>query len=343
MPLFDFLKRLLGKAHPPVPDNPHPVVPSGLAKGGREKGTVVWFHSAKGFGFIRRSSGADIFVHFSQIQSEGFRDLKEGEFVEFEVERGKKGLSATKVTKYSPEDTEPEKSTSAPLEYLALAAFGDTLKLASITPDGSYRFLDSEDNLHNILYIYTSETRALEDAVKELEELINSKTTKEADLQAFFERNPDFVKNDDYKQAHPHVVLTREEDGPLIPDFVLEPLDQSRLCDVLELKLPSAQVFVMKDNRSRFSAAVLEAAAQLRQYSLYFDERRQRETIHEKYGLLAYKPRLFVIIGRRGTVSPIDLRTIELDTPQLQLRTYDDVVVRMRSKLAAMRDGRWRH
>jgi len=64
----------------------------------RETGTVKWFNGAKGFGFIEREEGDDVFVHFSAIQGEGFRNLEEGQKVEFNVEQGQKGLQATNVT-----------------------------------------------------------------------------------------------------------------------------------------------------------------------------------------------------------------------------------------------------
>lgn len=64
----------------------------------REQGTVKWFNDAKGYGFIQRSSGDDVFVHFSAIKGEGYRSLKEGSTVEFEVEQGPKGLQAVNVT-----------------------------------------------------------------------------------------------------------------------------------------------------------------------------------------------------------------------------------------------------
>lgn len=63
------------------------------------RGTVKWFNEAKGFGFIAQENGEDVFVHFSQIQDEGFKTLAEGEQVEFEVVRGPKGLSANRVRK----------------------------------------------------------------------------------------------------------------------------------------------------------------------------------------------------------------------------------------------------
>jgi cold shock protein len=62
-----------------------------------ETGTVKWFNDAKGFGFISRESGGDVFVHYSDVQGSGFRSLQEGQRVEFTVEQGDKGPKATNV------------------------------------------------------------------------------------------------------------------------------------------------------------------------------------------------------------------------------------------------------
>jgi CspA family cold shock protein len=64
-----------------------------------ERGTVKWFNGAKGYGFISRNSGEDVFVHFRAIVGEGYRSLNEGDNVEFQVEQGPKGLQATNVSK----------------------------------------------------------------------------------------------------------------------------------------------------------------------------------------------------------------------------------------------------
>ena len=64
----------------------------------REKGTVKWFNERKGFGFIERESGSDIFVHFSAIKDSGFKTLKDGQSVEFIVVSNEKGESAEEVT-----------------------------------------------------------------------------------------------------------------------------------------------------------------------------------------------------------------------------------------------------
>lgn len=64
----------------------------------RIQGTVKWFNGGKGYGFIAREGGEDVFVHFSAIQGDGYRSLEEGQRVEFSVEKGPKGLQAASVT-----------------------------------------------------------------------------------------------------------------------------------------------------------------------------------------------------------------------------------------------------
>jgi CspA family cold shock protein len=63
----------------------------------RVTGTVKWFNASKGYGFLAREGGPDVFVHFSAIQSDGFKTLNEGQQVEFEIEQGPKGLQAANV------------------------------------------------------------------------------------------------------------------------------------------------------------------------------------------------------------------------------------------------------
>lgn len=65
----------------------------------RYKGTVKWFNNAKGFGFIGREDGPDVFVHFSAIQIDGYKSLQEGDPVEFEIVEGQKGPQADNVTR----------------------------------------------------------------------------------------------------------------------------------------------------------------------------------------------------------------------------------------------------
>jgi cold shock protein len=64
----------------------------------KEQGTVKWFNASKGYGFIQRQTGEDVFVHFSAIMMDGYKSLNEGQAVEFEVKKGPKGLQAENVT-----------------------------------------------------------------------------------------------------------------------------------------------------------------------------------------------------------------------------------------------------
>lgn len=68
-----------------------------MTTNGKEQGTVKWFNASKGYGFIQRQSGEDVFVHYSAIQGEGYRNLQEGATVEFEVRKGPKGFQAENV------------------------------------------------------------------------------------------------------------------------------------------------------------------------------------------------------------------------------------------------------
>ena len=82
-----------GTSPPPEED----VQKEGLVE--RLKGTVKWFNNAKGYGFIGRADGPDVFVHYSAISSEGYKSLQEGDQVEFEITEGQKGPQAANVTK----------------------------------------------------------------------------------------------------------------------------------------------------------------------------------------------------------------------------------------------------
>src|SRR5260370_4281626 len=112
-----------------------------------------------------------------------------------------------------------------------------------------------------------------------------TKEVSEAEYQRFFEDNPSFLTSDDHIEARADVYLSRDGASTLKPDFVLKPLDPQPTSDLLELKLPSAQVYVLKSRRERLSQAVMEASAQLLDYARYFDDARNREFIQGTYGL----------------------------------------------------------
>lgn len=217
----------------------------------------------------------------------------------------------------------------------------DQLRLVTIQADGTVRFLDSHSQTHDLLYIASLEIQGWKSLIEELEDMINSATITEADLQDFFERNPRLLCGDAYEAAHPHIILQRPDAGPLIPDFVLKPPNENALCDLLELKLPKAKLVVGQSNRRRLSAALLEACAQLREYRDYFEVQVNRDAIEEIYGLRFYRPKMIVVIGKRSDYLANDLRRAETDVPQLNITTYDDVLDRAKARIrAAKRSNR---
>jgi predicted RNA-binding Zn-ribbon protein involved in translation (DUF1610 family) len=217
-------------------------------------------------------------------------------------------------------------------EAWGIGIFENKIKPISLTKDGQYQFLDNCTWLHHIIYTATKEALILHSAIEELEYLLNQAKIKETTLQDFFERNPALLLGYDYRKAHPHINLVRA-DGPLIPDFMLEPIGQEELCDILDLKLPTEKIYIEQKNRERYSATVLEACAQLREYNNYFDQESNRKLIYKTYGLKAYKPKMVVVIGRKSNLDPLVTRRIETDIPQLVLKTYDDILVRAKTKL----------
>lgn len=219
-------------------------------------------------------------------------------------------------------------------EYWGIGFFEGKFKPLRLFKDGQYQHLDEATWLHNILFTQATELLHLSHAVEELEHLMNQVNIKETTFQDFFERNPTLLLNYEYKHAHLHIILSREE-GSLIPDFMLEPLGQNTLCDILDLKLPTAKIFVPQKNRERFSAAVFDAYAQLREYNNYFEQSTNRDLIYQTYRLKAYKPKMIVVMGRRCDtgIDPLLARRIETDVPHLILRTYDDILERAKSRL----------
>ena len=226
----------------------------------------------------------------------------------------------------------PDYENGVEEDFIGIGIFDNKIRIVSMSKDGQYKFVDGTEKFHNILYVASADALAIKSAIEELEYLMNDPKSTEQALQEFFERNQKLIINDEYKKAHSHIALTKE-DGDLIPDFLLEPLDQNSLCDILDLKLPTAKIHILQKNRIRYSTAVMEACAQLREYNNYFDEKNNRERILREYGLLAYKPKMIVIIGRKGSIDPISVKKMQTDFLQLTLRTYDDVLIRAKARL----------
>ncbi|SHN02064.1 protein of unknown function [Cryptosporangium aurantiacum] len=199
--------------------------------------------------------------------------------------------------------------------------------------DGTVKLAGSAGQVHNLLYVVTAQTLQWRNRIKELEDLINSPQVREHDLQLFFEQNPDFLFGDAYESAYPQIVLQRELEGPLIPDFALKPTNTNALCDLLEIKLPKVKLIRESPNRVRLSSAIMEACAQLREYRDYFEDAERRKAVQREYGLQFFRPRMIVLIGQRRGHSSMGMRKAETDVPSLSIVTYDDILERAKARL----------
>jgi hypothetical protein len=169
--------------------------------------------------------------------------------------------------------------------------------------------------------------------ILELEELINNPLVKEPELQRFFEDHPHFFRMWDFRDVYPHVYLTREEEGPLVPDFILVNPEVHR-ATVIDLKLPSAKVVTRRPNRDRFTATVDEARAQLLEYRDWFEDKHNRQKLKDRFGMEVYRPRIGVVIGaNREFRDALQRQKLASRYPDLEIVTYDDVLLHAQRRL----------
>lgn len=182
-------------------------------------------------------------------------------------------------------------------------------------------------------YVIANATRSyLRQEIEEFEHLINSPRTNERDIQKFLEAHPKFLLGQKYQTIHSQVVLDRETQGSLIPDFLLQPFGK-QFCDIVDLKLPGAPVIVGGQNRTRFSSAIAEAAAQLRTYRDYFDDASHRNAVLKKHGVSAYRPKLAVFVGRSSSLDEMAYRQVGDGLTDVEVVTYDDLIDRAKNFL----------
>jgi hypothetical protein len=161
--------------------------------------------------------------------------------------------------------------------------------------------------------------------IEELEELIGNPKAREADFQRFFDRHPHFLRRCDYREVFTQVHLCRPE-GDLIPDFILTNRDLQRAA-IVELKLPAARLVRHQDNRTRFSAAVMEARSQLLTYREWFRQKENREMLKQMVGMEVYEPALSVVIGRASEFQcDYDRQSLASQNPDIEVMTYDDIL-----------------
>ena len=171
------------------------------------------------------------------------------------------------------------------------------------------------------------------DEIRMLEGLLNDQHTKERDLQRFFEQHPSFLRGLNYKNIYPQLVLQRDDGSQLKPDFILEPFEGG-WCDILDIKLPKQKIIVGRGDRKALASGIHEVVAQLREYAAYFEERKHRTYVQEKYGLRVYKPRLVALVGRDlAQMSSPQLRRAMTHYENCQILTFDDLITHSKNRL----------
>jgi anti-anti-sigma factor len=228
-----------------------------------------------------------------------------------------------------------------PLISFALSSSDGKFVLMPIHTASVFRIRDGKNfrdkGMLALLSIIARATRTfLREEIEEFEFLVNKDGVNELELQRFLEKHPDFLLGSDYNRVHPSITLYREE-GSLIPDFMLEPHWSHTTCDLLDLKLPTERIIVGSENRQGFSAAVMKALYQLREYHDYFENRENRNRILEMHGISAYKPKLYVVIGRSQFIDPLIRAKAESDHKQLRLYTYDEILLRAKYRILQSR------
>lgn len=175
--------------------------------------------------------------------------------------------------------------------------------------------------------------KAFSKDIQELERIINADKIRESAVEQLLRRNPLFLRGLNYTQAFFQVILPQSHESDLRPDIIAKPVG-SDWWDVIDLKLPNAPVLVGRDNRVSLSAALTEAAAQLREYSAFFDQQRIVRYVEEKYGFKCHKPKLVVIIGRDPLRFTEDQKRRALTAyPNLEVVTYDRLLKSARQLL----------
>jgi hypothetical protein len=164
------------------------------------------------------------------------------------------------------------------------------------------------------------------DEIAELEEMIRNLKASEKDFQKYFEAHPHFFRRWDYREVYSQVCLTRDEEGPLIPDFILTN-PEIQEATIVELKLPKPKLIRRQENRDRFADAVMEARSQLLEYRDWFEDKGNRNNRTGKMSMEIFRPRLAVVIGRSADFRcAIDRQKLAASTPDIDVVTYDDIV-----------------
>lgn len=175
------------------------------------------------------------------------------------------------------------------------------------------------------IYVASRDSIVYPEEFEELRGLALDPSTKEADIQHFFELHPKFLLGGRYSGIRPQFVLQHEDGGKLIPDFFLKPIG-SEWWDILDLKLPKVPLFVGRRGRMRLSAEVRRSIAQMLEYREFFEDYRNREVIAAS-GIQCFRPSLILLIGMdHEGIDPLDVRRVLDRETTVSVKTYRELL-----------------
>jgi len=198
--------------------------------------------------------------------------------------------------------------------------------------DGSWTFVDGVSLLPSKFYFITFSRWG--QILKELEALVNDPKTKEADLQNFFEANPELFTEDNYDRIIPQAsIVVNDNETPWRADFVLTPIKQTELAKIIELKLPAINLINKpKSGHFSFSAKILKAIAQLKDYYRAFDNPEIRSRFESKYGTYIYKPELHLVAGRSYDLNWVDKINELRSENNIRIEDWDSLIDRLKRR-----------
>jgi Domain of unknown function (DUF4263) len=169
--------------------------------------------------------------------------------------------------------------------------------------------------------------------ISEFESLLANKRVREFEIQTYLERSPTLLQALGYAQVYPQVVLQRDDGTFLRPDFIVQPTSDE-WCDIVDIKLPTMQTVVGVRDRKTLSSAIHELAAQLREYSAYFENENLSRRLEQRYGIKCYRPRLIGVIGTDPRLADDrQMRRLMTAYSDVRILTFDQLLLHAKNRL----------
>lgn len=194
---------------------------------------------------------------------------------------------------------------------------------------------------HSRLVLITGTSKISDLALEEFEDLLNSKSTRERDFQALFERHPEFLLGDEYDSYWAEPRFTSPADGRIIrPDFVLQPLalrSNSWRWNVVDLKRHDVELLIARKFHVDLSRHIYRAATQLKDYAEFFADPRNSQVIRDRFGGIVPNPQLTMVIGRLHEANRTEFNRLQGRVAGVHIRTYDELLTFRRARVQQLR------